>query len=516
MKIKEIINALIQDFYLNKYNDHSLNGIILDTDNINLMLQVQDEMGNISIDEFVQTHRRQFELPEHGLDKSELDIQKDNIHIQRPLSPNLLRIQMIMSILPTKSFFDFLSFTKFEYISVLETIVLRMNLAVNSIIDSNTDHNVLYETVGINSGQKSFWFHPQDLVSWIPQVTVENIQKILDFLSVDLKKQKLDRDSIYLLYKTGNEYVLPYWVEFVEYQYMHLEKIVLSNLNGFDLTEHEYFRLRGEALEYMVNNVFHSVGVNSWLNTKYVDNDAKLRELDVIVALNKLLINIECKSSFFDIYSYHSDDETKFRFKNAYKRTYESVQALSSCCDGCKELKIYAGRIGKSDLVIDQKVSFEELINIQVSLHPIDYFGTNIEYFDDFFTKYKTQPIIQSFADFYCIIRLGIKIPELMTSYLKKRQNYLNTHKRIRIDVDEIDAFGMLTDDRYAIMQQYIDNSDIDMTFMVGNSAYRTEINRIFIQEGLELIIQHIETPYKKILLQLLTEPMSPESLNII
>lgn len=91
-------------------------------------------------------------------------------------------------------------------------------------------------------------------------------------------------------------------------------------------------------------------------NVQYIDLSKKKREFDVLVQINDLLFNFECKSSAFNIFDWETDELIKLKYRNAFGRTFESIKALNDLQKSEKRLQIYDGKIGRSNCIFEQSL----------------------------------------------------------------------------------------------------------------------------------------------------------------
>lgn len=76
--------------------------------------------------------------------------------------------------------------------------------------------------------------------------------------------------------------------------------------------------------------------------------------------------------------------------------------------------------------------------------------------------------------------------------YLHKRFEILNKNKNLKLDVDEIDAFGFLTDNNNDRVYKMLinDNHNIDTEFMINNGIYREQVNNFFNSKFIEKFLK--------------------------
>ena len=98
---------------------------------------------------------------------------------------------------------------------------------------------------------------------------------------------------------------------------------------------------------------------------------------------------------------------------------------------------------------------------------------------------------------------------KLVNYYFEERFGTINKQKKIQLDIDEIDAFGFITDDSlsngYKTIKQL--ETDAEIRMMISNSAYREEVNRQFAEMGLKTIIdEFVDNEIKLTVKKIFTE----------
>ena len=81
--------------------------------------------------------------------------------------------------------------------------------------------------------------------------------------------------------------------------------------------------------------------------------------------------------------------------------------------------------------------------------------------------------------------------------YAKERYFSINNIKKFKIDYDEIDAFGYVTDDSlnngYKMMKKLANvNPNVEQHIMINNSAYRKEVNAILASFGVYVLVDEL------------------------
>ena len=106
-------------------------------------------------------------------------------------------------------------------------------------------------------------------------------------------------------------------------------------------------------------------------------------------------------------------------------------------------------------------------------------------------------PITINVIDLHSIILLSNINKELFEIYAKERFFSINNIKKFKIDYDEIDAFGYVTDDSlnngYKMMKKLANvNPNVEQHIMINNSAYRKEVNAILASFGVYVLVDEL------------------------
>ena len=106
-------------------------------------------------------------------------------------------------------------------------------------------------------------------------------------------------------------------------------------------------------------------------------------------------------------------------------------------------------------------------------------------------------PITINVIDLHSIILLSNINKELFEIYAKERYFSINNIKKFKIDYDEIDAFGYVTDDSlnngYKMMKKLANvNPNVEQHIMINNSAYRKEVNAILASFGVYVLVDEL------------------------
>ena len=124
--------------------------------------------------------------------------------------------------------------------------------------------------------------------------------------------------------------------------------------------------------------------------------------------------------------------------------------------------------------------------------------STSIHFFDkESENCISVFPITINVIDLHSIILLSNINKNLFEIYAKERFFSINNIKKFKIDYDEIDAFGYVTDDSlnngYKRMKKLANiNPNVEQHIMINNSAYRKEVNSILASFGVYVLVDEL------------------------
>ena len=223
-------------------------------------------------------------------------------------------------------------------------------------------------------------------------------------------------------------------------------------------------------------------------------------ELDNLIIKDDICLNFECKSSKFNVYDCNTDNETIENIKKAFGRGYYSINTFHETIEknrGIIELEIENEK---------RKINLEDkkVISFNVTLYPIEFLSTSIHFFNEEIIKnISTFPITINIIDLCSIFaRCNYKEFEY---YAKERFFSINCIKKLKIDYDEINAFGYILDmnlDAYKMIKRLGNlGQDIQQEIIINNDKYREELNQELNSKGIVFIINNfIERDLRKII----------------
>ncbi len=273
------------------------------------------------------------------------------------------------------------------------------------------------------------------------------------------------------------------------------EKLIIEYFKNLkDNKLDSYYKKRGKSFEKYVRNILINIYDDVITNAKYIDDKSRKMELDNLIIKDDICINFECKSSGFNIYNAHNDAETMMDMKKAFGRGYFSIDTFHRTLEkneGCIELEIENKK--QQFNLKDKKV-----ISFNITLYPVEFLSTSIHFFDkESENCISVFPITINVIDLHSIILLSNINKNLFEIYAKERFFSINNIKKFKIDYDEIDAFGYVTDDSlnngYKRMKKLANiNPNVEQQIMINNSAYRKEVNSILASFGVFFLVDEL------------------------
>ena len=333
-------------------------------------------------------------------------------------------------------------------------------------------------------------FKSTDLNIMIEDIKEETIQKYLDIFSININQISSSEDTKKII-EYDNEYVFPFLNEFCTFLFNDCEKRIIDYYKNNNKHE-KYYLARGKAFEKYVNNILKNMYSDVKTNVNYIDNENRKMELDNLIITDELCLNFECKSSGFNVYNYDSDKETIQNMKSAFGRGYLSVNTFHNTVKMNNGIiEFFDGKFKKNYNLNNHKI-----VSFNVTMYPIEFLSTCIHYFDEKLSNsIQFFPITINVMDLYCIFILGIYNKKLVEYYIIERFNSINKMHKFKIDNDEINAFGYITDfnlkNGYSFMKE-INNDIAELNISISNNLYREEINSVMANYGFRLLIDTI------------------------
>jgi hypothetical protein len=409
------------------------------------------------------------------------DAEKEFVNIRIPLTCSLEKLNLIDNIISVEDSINIFGITIDEIKTILNAIFIRVLIYNETQINEEKAKN--YKELCDN--ELSCFFNSEDISKLIPDIKKESIKTFLNFFTVDFDEINEIKD-VYKIIEIDNVYVIYSIHDLFSNFFAILEEDVINYYKEKRIDPEAYRKKRGEEFEKIVYNFTDNYFSNNktHLNRYYLFENKK-QELDVLQYLNNVIIYIECKSASFDLYEIENDKELFEKMISAFGRGYESVDTFHKYCSSDNHKKKFYK--SQNDF-IDANTHDKKIVSIILSLNDIEYISGNVQLLKNkSFEKPDYYPITLNFSDYLALIIFTKKnkSKDMFIEYLIKRHEIINGHVKYGLGPDEIDAFGMLSDNREKHnINRFInassfntENTTGEIHFNVGNGYYRESVN---------------------------------------
>ena len=476
MDYKNILEELYNGYYSinNKIFDFNL-----DTDYIYALHKINDLEGKSSkeIGEFIK--KRFYD----SISSSDPNIaSKLTLHIQLPLFISLERTIVLFETIKNFHNID-LGFSYLDFVIICHSIIFRIQLHIlfKKHIEGDEKYKNLFNEKFSNM-KIDQWFDVDELYEFNKLVDKEKIRRFLDIFSITPDEDFNYVDTFRIL-KNKNKYTILFLSDFTYYSYFYLENYILSSFNYDSSLISEYGKVRGEKFELfvyqMLQDFYQSEKIHK--NIFYKDINGNKSELDLVVELKNVILNIELKSSRFDIAFLNNSKELDTRFISSFKRSYKSIDRFHKTIEGKNDFSFTED--GVSNVI---NLNNKLIVSLHVTACDIKYIASEIQ--RDIIPnlpKYDYYPININCIDLKSILltlHANEKGYENFERYLVDRFMLINRHKNVKFDLDEIDMFGFLTTDsdenRKSIKILKSSPTTVPVDFLISNGIYREQINK--------------------------------------
>ena len=138
----------------------------------------------------------------------------------------------------------------------------------------------------------------------------------------------------------------------------------------------------------------------------------------------------------------------------------------------------------------------KEIISFNVTMYPIDFLSTSIHLFDEESNKnIDTFPITINILDLHSIILACSLDKNVFKRYSIERFYSINEMDKLKIDCDEIDAFGYVLDKTLKNGYQMLkgmSSCNYEQHVVIGNSAYRENLNQKSAFYGFNVLVDTV------------------------
>ncbi len=488
--MKNILNRI----YYNYYNIDKNYYFPIDKDYMRFVFMLRNEkIRNLTIDDAIEKYRNRNNpfkdvVLNNVNNHRDYLIESETIHITYPIEESLERIKVLYDVVGKKRWKEIFEFDYELLYNFIVVIIYRIFMFNYGRITRDIEYIKKYDDAFPDS--KRCYFTKKELYSFFnnnPQ-----IDKILDFISIDINKQEKKTDAAKLLYYDGKYYLYFIW-DFIYNLFDEIEIKILDHTDDRD----KYYHEKGKCFENLCYDklckYYPKERIYKKLKYDYKDGD---NEVDLILDLPKSYLIFECKSSEFNIDKFSSNNELYKRFLTAFGRGFKTINNLDNYIKSGNSFFYKGSKKNKISFDFkDKKVYY-----VNLSLYNIEYLQTQIQKIKkEFIRPVNIYPICWNYLDYGAIMKLSPLDLGLFEQYLEKRTKLLNEKKNITFDIDEIDAFGFLTEPKYEYVYEMLINhinENVDENFMISNGAYRKEFNNMFDKKFIDDYINKIAKYY--------------------
>lgn len=502
---KKLVEKFYYDYYLCDYvKKYCIKEIEFDKQGYFMFSKINQIDNYKNFNKYIEHFSKEFfkeNLSMDSLDQEDsLAIDKAMSSISYPFILNIDRLKILDFSITEEQSKNIFGISISDIYNITGLIILRVLMYNEYVYNKNMTSNDKIKFFGTT--KPTCWFSVKEISLLNKNIKLERIEKYFELFSMELENVLTVADTKKII-KLDNAYVLMYLGEFCTYIFNQCEKLIIdyfgnTKVNKLDI----YYKERGKAFERYVECILKNLYSDVITNAKYIDDKSRKMELDNLIIREDICINFECKSSGFNIYNAHNDIETMNNMKKSFGRGYFSIDTFHRVLEkneGIIELEI---KNKKQRFNLKDK----KVISFNITLYPIEFLSTSIHFFDK---KSKDNisifPITINVIDLYSIILLSSINKELFETYAKERFFSINNIKKFKVDYDEIDAFGYVTDtslnNGYQMMKKLANvNPNVEQHIMINNCAYRKETNARLASFGVHVLVDELlEEDLKKI-----------------
>lgn len=480
---KEIlIRKIYNDYYLhNVIKKEAINEIKFDKQGFYIFSKINSSKKFKNADDFIKYYAKQFYSDKFSLP---IDKQKDSFNIEKamnsiiyPFIANIDRLKILGSSITKDDAIKIFGISISDIYIITSIIILRVLLYNHHLSEKNMTSNERINFFGTT--KPTCWFTAKELQRFNSSIDVEIINDYLKFFSIDLDEISREEDTKKIL-SYNQKYMVMYLGEFCTFIFNNCEQNIINYFkNENEVNLNLYYKKRGKSFEKYVKGILNILYPKIISNAKYIDVNSRQMELDNLIVEDDLCLNFECKSAGFNIYNTSTDEDTIKQMHRAFGRGFYSIDSFH---------KTIVANKGIMKLKIDNKnfeynLSSKNVISYNVTMYPIEFLSTSVHFFDkNSVSDLCTFPITISIVDLYSIILISTINKNIFNYYSKERYYSINKMGKFKIDYDEIDAFGYITDSN--LKNGYLDmkkltatNTNVEQHIMINNCIYREELN---------------------------------------
>lgn len=392
--------------------------------------------------------------------KDDYFIDKNIIHITYPFEKTINRLNMIYKSIREKEWNRIFGFN-YENMITLIYVIIGRTVSYNNMVLSYR-----------KNGYK-FYFTKDEIYTYLTMTTKE-IDKIIEFISIDLDKINTERECFNIIKFSNNKYTLIFIWDFLYYLYDKIEIKIKENCDEKQLNN--YYNMRGKVFEKQCAKEIDLAFENKeiYKNIYYLNEKGK-NELDIILIIDNKIIVFECKTTKFDIYKTNNNEELEHEIIGALGKGYKTINNFDEYIKEKDVLELFDNG-NKFKINLKNK----DIVYVCISLNNIEFVQTSIQKLEGkVLKKVNKYPIILNYLDFSSILELASLNPNLILKYFSERYFTINGLKMLSLDIDEIDVLGFLTDNQnervYKIIKECASN--VDTNIMIKNGTYRKQLN---------------------------------------
>lgn len=502
---KEIISKIFLDYYFRDIiPECKIKNIEYDFQAWNIINNINKCNSSNDIESFIERYGNISNNRVINANLDLLEVYKTVLHEPNHWYPNLERLKIIGADYPDVKIANLIGLDITTIYIITACIIVRTLAYSTSLIkDIVFTKDDILKVFGTEHPQ--IWFTKEQIhVLCNENISFEQLDVYFNLFSKNILSinEKIDKKDCYL-YHCDNEYAVIYLELFVNFVVKSTKELLLIKIKQLGQGEIEkYKHQRGKSLEEYTYSLLNLNFNEIYLNKNYIDIEAKKRELDLFSVSDEIILNIECKSSDFDLYDYESNSLIKVKL-NAFKNTLNSINALNLYAEQKDFIELYSKKVGNDKKFINLKN--KSLVHIQVTLNPIDIVGTNLQkFYEEQYKNYKIIPINLNIMDFMCLMVLMVHHRDLVIKYFKQRFAMINNHRNFEMDISELNVFGFITDNKNSEFIKMINTLRIDSRISINNSAYKNGIDKLMAIVGLpyfvdEFIVKDLQPIFLKI-----------------
>ena len=333
MKPKDVITDLFLDFYFHETRpDLSLQCIKTDSEIFEVIRNINTCAKYKSTNNFTKSilkgfiNKPLFRID--GIRNDSLDIEKHVLHISYNWYASLQRLIVLSNSIDEITQVQIFGITINAIYTICCIIIFRTFLFTTATMKNSSQTWEIIERA-LNKESLDVWFTLDELASISPSISISDLQTFMDLFACDLTTIHKHNDTPFL-YSNAGLYSIIFADDFSSFVFSNVDKRIIDfcNAQGQSCLE-LYKNSRGKNLEYLVHQITKEVyPQNTFININYIDFEQKKREIDVLVIQPNYVLDIECKSSYFNLYDCNNDSETQMRIRGAFGKSLQSINAF--------------------------------------------------------------------------------------------------------------------------------------------------------------------------------------------